>query len=66
MHRVTWSVPMLKELLAHEPDSALRKYRVVFAEGKGVAWAMDKTFNAQRAISVAGVERWMQEHLKSS
>ncbi len=66
MHRVAWTVPMLKEQLANEPDSALRKYRVVFAEGKGVAWAMEKTFNAQRAIPVAGVKRWMQEHLKQN
>ncbi len=66
MHRVPWTVPMLKEQLADEPDSALRKYRVVFAEGRGVAWAMDQTFNAQRAIPVTGVKRWMQEHLEQN
>ncbi len=62
--RVSWTVPMLKEQLANEPDSALRKYRVVFAEGEGVAWGTSTTFNAQRAIPVVGVERWVREHLK--
>ena len=64
VRRSTWTVPMLKEQLANEPESALRKYRVVFAEGKGVAWPMNTTFNAQRAIPVVGVERWVREHLR--
>ena len=64
VHRVEWSVPMLKTQLIHDPHNAIRKYRVVFAEGKGVAWAMDKTFNATQGIPVLGVDGWAETHLK--
>ena len=64
VQRVEWSLPVLKDELAKDPADAVKKYRVVFAEGKGVAWDMGKTFNAQREIGVVGIERWAKEHLK--
>lgn len=64
VERVEWSVPMLKRQLALEPGDALRKYRVVFAEGKGVAWPMNRTFNAERNIPVLGVEGWARQNLR--
>ena len=63
VERVAWSVPQLKAALAEDPDDALRKYRVVFAEGHGVAWDLDQTFNAQRGIKVVDVEQWARENL---
>lgn len=63
-HRAAWSVSDLKEELANDRDNALRKYRVVFAEGRGVAWDKEKTFNAQRAIPVMGAEQWARQHLQ--
>ena len=54
----------MKDELAKDPDDAIKKYRVVFAEGRGVSWDVDKTFNAQRGIGVLGVERWAQENLR--
>jgi len=41
-------VPRLKDELAKDPDDPIKKYRVVFAEGKGLSWEVDKTFNAQQ------------------
>ncbi len=64
VRRVEWSVPELKDELAKDPADAIKKYRVVFAEGKGVSWDMDQTFNAQRGIEVTGVERWAKENLR--
>lgn len=64
VQRVEWSVPKLKDELAQDPDNPIRKYRVVFAEGRGVSWEVDKTFNAQRGIKVLGVERWARENLE--
>ena len=64
VQRVEWSLPELKDELAKDPADAVKKYRVVFAEGKGVAWDMGKTFNAQRGIGVVSIERWAKEHLK--
>ncbi|MGT2475713.1 hypothetical protein [Paraburkholderia terrae] len=53
--RVQWTVPQLKRELALDLDNGLKKYRVVFAEGKGVAWDERQTFNAQRGIAVENV-----------
>lgn len=63
VERVEWEVPRLKEELARDPDDAIKKYRVVFAEGKGVSWRPDKTFNAEQGIEVLGVEQWVRENL---
>lgn len=64
VRRVEWSVSRLKDELAKDPDDPIKKYRVVFAEGKGVSWEVDKTFNAQREMEVTDVVRWVQENLK--
>ena len=66
VQRIEWSVPRLKAELARDPDDAIKKYRVVFAESRGVAWNPDQTFNAQRGIRVVGVERWLREHLTNA
>jgi hypothetical protein len=63
VRRVEWSLPELRSELAKDPANAIKKYRVVFGEGKGVWWDMDETFNAQRGIEVMGVETWAKENL---
>ena len=64
VQRVEWSVSQLKDELAKDPDDPIKKYRAVFAEGKGVSWEVDQTFNAQRKMEVTDVARWVQENLK--
>lgn len=64
VRRVEWSVPLLKDELAKDPDDPIKKYRVVFAEGRGVSWEIDCTFNAQRGIQVSDVEEWARENLE--
>lgn len=61
--RVEWTVPHLKHELALDPGNPLKKYRVVFAEGRGVAWDAKRTFNAQREIAVEDVGQWMHRNL---
>jgi hypothetical protein len=63
LNRNEWSVEALKHELAEAPDDSIRKYRVVFAEGRGVAWDKARTFNAQRGLGVTGLEDWMDRHL---
>jgi hypothetical protein len=63
VEREEWSVQYLKEKLAETPEDGMRKYRVVFAEGKGVAWDMETTLNARRGIKLQGVEEWLRERL---
>jgi len=64
VRRVVWSVGQLEEELKAEPDDGLRKYRLVFAGGKGVAWPMEKTFNEKKGIKVMGVEEWARANLE--
>ncbi|WP_297836087.1 aromatic alcohol reductase [Pseudomonas sp.] len=60
MHREEWSVPSLKADLEKNPLDPIKKYRVVFAEGKGVAWDQTHTFNHQRKIDLTTVEDWIR------
>lgn len=60
--REEWSVEMLKGELAQDPGNGMKKYRVVFAEGKGVAWSEDETFNKERGLKMQGVEEWVRRN----
>jgi hypothetical protein len=62
-HRNEWSVPELTQHLAEAPDDTLRKYRVVFAQGRGVAWDKAQAFNAQKGIRLCAMESWLRENL---
>jgi len=61
--REVLTVGRLKEDLKTDPNDSVKKYRVVFAEGKGVSWDMEKTFNVQRAIEVQDVQSFAKEKL---
>lgn len=61
--RTEWTVPLLVADLKTTPDDVIKRYRVVFAEGKGVAWDKNQTFNAQNDIAVTTVEQWMRNTL---
>jgi hypothetical protein len=65
VRRVEWTVPLLKDELTQDPDNNLKKYRVVFAEGRGVSWEKGQTFNAQRGIQVQDVEQWVRANLSA-
>ena len=64
IERVQWTVQHLKEELAKDPSNGMKKYRVVFAEGTGVAWDQRQTFNAKRAIKLQDVQSWAMERLQ--
>ncbi|MDR6236551.1 aromatic alcohol reductase [Pseudomonas oryzihabitans] len=61
-----WSVPYLLDEMEQETDEHakhIKKYRAVFAQGRGVAWPKDTTFNARHGIEVTSAEQWAREHL---
>ena len=60
IEREQWTIPFLKHELAKEPENAIRKYRVVFAEGIGVSWNPRTTFNWRRGRTVTDVEGWLR------
>lgn len=57
------TVDQLKRELESDPNNGLKKYRVVFAEGKGVAWDEAKTYNSQRRMGLCGVDEWISKQL---
>lgn len=61
--RNVWTVPYLMQELEKDPTHHIRKYRAVFAQGKGVAWPKVGTFNAQQSIQVMTAEQWARENL---
>jgi hypothetical protein len=61
--REVWTVADLQRELAADPEDSLKKYRAVFAAGKGVAWDKRQTFNAQRGIDVCDLQQWMRQNL---
>jgi NmrA-like family len=63
MRRVEWSLPWLTRELAQAPDDLILQYRLAFAQGTGVSWDMERTFNARHGIGVADVEQWMRANL---
>ena len=46
----------------NEAEVGFRKYRVVFAEGKGVSWPADSCWGRQRGMEMKGVRAWAEEH----
>jgi hypothetical protein len=64
VERVVWDVPMLQEQLEKDPSNTVKKYWVVFAQGRGVAWDLEQTFNKQRGIPVVSARQWAQDNLQ--
>lgn len=63
VERQEWTLAKLNADLAAAPNDPLRKYRAVFAEGVGVAWAKQDSYNATRGIDTTNVARWLERYL---
>lgn len=62
--RVVWPVSSLIEELERDPGDPMKKYRAVFAQGKGVAWDIRSTFNGRRDIATTTASQWARDNLK--
>ena len=62
--RIVWDVPMLQEQLEKDPNDAVKKYWVVFAQGRGVAWDLEQTFNRQRRIPLVSARQWVHDNMQ--
>jgi len=62
--RREWTVPQLKSELAEDPSNHIKKYRAVFAQGRGVAWEKEASFNHLMKISTTDVEQWISKNLR--
>ncbi|KAG6994099.1 hypothetical protein G7Y79_00047g083250 [Physcia stellaris] len=54
------TVDQLDKELKSDPDNGMKKYRAVFAEGKGVAWPMEKTYNARKGMRFCGAREYLR------
>ena len=61
--RNVWTVPYLIQELEKDPTHHIKKYRAVFAQGRGVAWPKDSTFNEQQSIQVTAAKQWARKNL---
>ena len=57
--RVLWDMDRLRSKAAAHPDDAMRKYHLAFARDTGVAWDMERTYNARQAMAVTDVQAWL-------
>lgn len=58
-----WSVPFLLQELEKDPTHHIKKYRAVFAQGRGVSWPKASTFNEHQSIKVTTAEQWATQNL---
>lgn len=65
IEREIWTIPALMGALAEAPDDMLRRYRAVFALGRGVSWKQADSFNATRGLTTTGADVWLRHHLAS-
>ncbi len=63
LHREEWSIPHLEEDLSKDPESQIKKYRLVFAK-EGVWWEKNKTVNHELGIDMMSVEAYAQKFFK--
>ncbi|KAI0426398.1 hypothetical protein F5Y09DRAFT_66919 [Xylaria sp. FL1042] len=58
--RELWDMPLLQRRLEDDPDDGMVKYQNVFGAGRGVAWNMADTVNAQRGMKMQTVEDYLR------
>jgi hypothetical protein len=61
--RNVWTVPYLMQELENDPTHHIKKYRAVFAQGRGVSWPKAGTFNERQSIQVTTAEQWARDNL---
>jgi hypothetical protein len=61
--RNVWTVPYLMQELEKDPTHHIKKYRAVFAQGRGVSWPKAGTFNERQSIQVTTAEQWARDNL---
>ncbi|RYC59768.1 hypothetical protein CHU98_g6430 [Xylaria longipes] len=59
--RELWDMQTLQHRLEANPSDNMVKYQNVFGAGKGVAWDMVDTVNAQRGMKMQTVEDYLRE-----
>jgi hypothetical protein len=62
--REAWTLDYLRDRLRQDPENVVVKYRVVFAEGRGLMWKMEDTINHKWNMQLEDVRTYALAHLK--
>ncbi|KAL8963419.1 MAG: hypothetical protein Q9183_005012 [Haloplaca sp. 2 TL-2023] len=57
--RELWDLDYLRSELENDPENGLKRYRVVFAEGRGVSWDKGVTVNEERGIETTDLKSFL-------
>lgn len=59
LNREVWTVPQLRLQLTNNPEDVMAKYHVVFAEGRGVSWPKNSTYNHKHCLPATDLRQWL-------
>jgi hypothetical protein len=62
--REAWTLDYLRDQLRQDPENVVIKYRVVFAEGRGLMWKVEDTINHKWNMQLEDVRTHALTHLK--
>ncbi|KIW53895.1 hypothetical protein PV05_06304 [Exophiala xenobiotica] len=60
--RQVWPLEYLRKESQKDPVDKIKRYRVVFAEGKGLSWPKEETWSAKHGMDLMGVEEWVRRN----
>ena len=60
--RQVWPLEDLRKESLMDPGDKIKRYRVVFAEGKGLSWPKEETWSAKHGMDLMGVEEWVRRN----
>jgi hypothetical protein len=63
IQREEWTLEKLRADLAARPEDVMTRYRAAFAQGDGMWWSREDTYNARKGIKTTDVEGWLRAHL---
>ena len=64
VEREMWTLDYLREELKRDPENVVIKYRVVFAEGRGLSWKMEDTINHKWNMQLEDIKSYILTSLK--
>jgi hypothetical protein len=63
VRREMWTLVHLRKQLEQDPENVVSKYRVVFAEGRGLSWRVEDTINHKWNMQLEDVKTYALTHL---
>ena len=62
--REVWPLEYLRAESERCPEDKLKRYRVVFAEGRGVSWPKESSWNAKNNVEMEGFGDWVKANCR--